>query len=314
MTEPIEKNELSDNEDSEKLKGVLTEPIEKNELSDNEDSKKLKGVLTEPIESAMNEVLTETMEGWIKNVASGDNHRFTRNYGKALERLKKDAEREWKSKYAIGSDLLNGLAMDFPSVTGVLPEIVNEDGCVGNINVLGMAAGVFFKKLFMLIAGVLSAILATWLVALVVASVTGGLLLTGAAATVVALFAGKKLVDVWGKCEDKIMSGITEKIRPKLAMVLRDEFKKNQDEIQNGMKETILKGILDELSERCREALRDQEAKFHENVKAQKAQKQKSQEEQDMEAEHAKKVRTEQIEPAKAEIAAFADGLKPYFE
>ncbi len=286
----------------------------KNKFSDYEDNEELKGILSEPTESAMNKVCVDTAEGWMSKLADGQNGRFTSNYGKTLERIKKDAEREWKEKYAIGSDLLNGLAMEFPTVTGTLPEIVSGDGCVGSIDVRGMAVGVFFKRLLMVIVGTVAAGLAPLLVGLVITTVTAFAPFVWGGMAVAAIFASGKLVDVWLKCEDKIMSGITDRIRPKLAMLLRDEFKKHQHEIQDGMKESVLKGMLDELFKRCKAALGKLEADLNKRAEDLVASVKKSEAEKILEAENAKKVRTEQIEPARAEIAAFAEDLKPYFE
>lgn len=263
--------------------------------------------LEEPIREDILSVLNPAAQGWKTNLENGQNEMFNLVYGQALDRVCMRVREEWDSTYNSDNNFLAGLApdadWDMPSIPIDGPQPV-----VGTINVEGEALTMLGNKILAVVLGALVGFVVALIIeVLIVMFVTPG----GVWLAPVALFTATGFARYFS---DHVSSRFQDRLRPQIAEKLRELFSYQKHAFTEAFKSTLLKGIVDEIKERCKNSLRGQLDAFNARVEETLALKKKSLEEQVRIGILAKKVRTEQIEPARKQIAEFNDGLKAYFD
>jgi len=130
------------------------------------------------------------------------------------------------------------------------------------------------------------------------------------AAVIAGGFSGVKIA-TW--LNDRILDGMVTKLHDKIFEKLNVVFLKEKDNIIAKVKETAIAEIVYGLRSRFDVSLRAQEEKFQE--REQDTYKMFSDEQSNLKevAAKAKKVREEQIEPARVKVRTFHEMLTPYF-
>jgi hypothetical protein len=112
---------------------------------------------------------------------------------------------------------------------------------------------------------------------------------------------------------EKVSSEFLARLRPSITEKLREVFSHDRVKITESFKTTVLKGIVEEIMERCQKSLQKQLDAFNQRVEETLTLKSISLEEQERIGALAKKVREEQIIPSQKEIETFSKDLSKYF-
>ena len=268
-----------------------------------------KSILTEPVVEAVEEVATPAASGWLANIRDNGNKLFETAYGRALKSVGDRVRSEWDRMFEGETSILSGLALDFDISLSPIGHTVNKLYSEDGVNVQKEAASVLVKKISTIIGAVVVALVTTILVAFIMVNIgLGGL--PAALVILAGLFTGAAFFEFVNK---RIVNNLEIKLRPDISQKLTELFSEQQEKIKSEAKEEIISGIVKELKEKLRNSLRVQAKKFEDRVKEMLSLKKKTLEEQQRVAAEAKKVREEQIEPARKEIADFNNSLAPYF-
>lgn len=268
-----------------------------------------KSILTEPVIEAVEEVATPAASGWLANIRDNGNKLFETAYGRALKSVGDRVRGEWDKMFEGEISILSGLALDFDISLSPIGHTVNKLYSEDGVNVQKEAASVLVKKISTIIGAVVVALVTTILVAFIMVNIgLGGL--PAILVILAGLFTGSAFFEF---VNEKIVNNLEIKLRPDISQKLTELFSEQQEKIKSEAKEEIISGIVKELKEKLRNSLRVQAKKFEDRVKEMLSLKKKTLEEQQRVAAEAKKVREEQIEPARKEIADFNNSLAPYF-
>lgn len=275
-----------------------------------EDAKKrAENVLNEPVVEAVEEVATPVANGWIANIRDGGNRLFSTAYGRALRTVGDKVRNKWDSLFGGGTDLLNGLALDFDVTLSPVGSPTGKQGGGEGVTVQKQAIRILLKKLATLIGAIAVMIVSSILIAYILVCIgLGGL--PAILVIIAGVFCGTAF---WEFVNEKILEGMIVKMRPGISVKLNALFAEKQEEIKEAAKEELISKIVDELKSKFRASLAKQKENFEMRVEEMLALKQKSLDEQKSVASEAKKVREQQIEPARKQIAEFNKALAPYF-
>ena len=265
--------------------------------------------LEQPIIDAMSQIVEPAIKGWICTLRDGQNDMFNLAYGRTLDRVAMMVRERWDSSYDTKEGFLSGLA---PNMEWDISRIVIPDSnpVIGSINVEAEALRMLRAKIVAGVLGPICAIICAIIVNVLLA-VFAGIILTGGILPILALIGSAAAFSKW--FSDNASQKFEKRLLPEISSKLRDIFTRDQGKIEDGFKSEILSKIVGEMKDRCQGSLKDQLDAFNCRVEDTLVLKRMSLEEQKHIAEIAKTVRTEQIEPARADIAAFHNGLKEYF-
>ena len=272
---------------------------------------KLNAMIEKASKDAIDEITTPAMNGWMTNLKNGQNDTFAATYGIALERVAIAVQQKWDRDYQGGQTLLNGLSPAFDFT----PETIDWGGDMsfGISDVRGQLGGIVFKHVAMIVAALVAgyfgpACLFTFIAGF---TATGTLMVpilivfaVGSAFSATILAMGRKFL------RNMVIGRLKIPMRDKLKNALTEK----EEEIVNIFKTHIVPSIIDALKVKCDNSLSKQNEAFSRRVNETLEMKRKGQSEQNRIAAEAKKVREEQIEPARKQIAEFHKGLEPFFE
>ena len=252
--------------------------------------------LQDAISNAVSEILLTSARGWLVNVQQGTNDTFTNVYTNALSNLDARFHEKWQQLVKDDSSgFLKGF--DLPENIEATNISLRELDFNADFQAILKKARLLDRILFAIVS-----LIGGILFAMLVSGPLGAAIL--AIATTIGYLMGR----------EKLKSVLARWLRPKIV----DDFNKQKHEIvfslQDQFKGSILKSILDGFVNKYQGSLKAQLSAFEHRVKETLALKKKAQDEQDRIAAWAKKVRTEQIDPARKEIAEFHEALKPYFK
>lgn len=254
--------------------------------------------LVEPLKESFCNVIFPVATGWVTNICQGENKVFKKEYGELLRKLNESIREKWDSCFSKDtSNFLLGLEfnadIDFSNIDDSLVKI--DRSVLESTFKTGMMCNII-GWIGVVVLGGFTAMLCTGPIAMVLIPVF-------AIATLVA----------YGIFKGKLTQALSTHLTPKIIEQLDESFIQRESEIKEEFKKTILTKVLDSISVRYQNALQNQLDVFNKRVEDAINLKRKGIKEQQRVAAEAKKVREEQIEPARKEIADFNNSLAPYF-
>ena len=265
--------------------------------------------LHQPISDAINNVATSASEGWFSNIRTGMNDLFTTVYGRALKTAERQVRDRWNADFCVKDGVMDGLELGDVNWTSRMGRTqvdnANRDGTI----VQNAAMGVLVRKIGASLVGIVVGLVVMVVVAVIIAEIASA----GMALVAAVIAAGFSTVAIAKWLNDRILEGLVKRLHDKISEKLNATFLKEKDNIIAKVKETAIADIVDELRRRFDVSLRTQEEKFKEREKD--TYKMFSDEQSNLKevAAKAKKVREEQIEPARFKVQKFHDRLVPYF-
>ena len=271
-------------------------------------------ILGKPISDFVKDVITNASRGWLCNVNQGSSPVFRLAYGQALERFASSVRQKWDAEYEADDKLFKGLKVDF-DVKTMLPNYVPDktSGQVaGSIDIAMFVKSTFWDKFVATLGGTIAGFAIVIGLEVLLFAMTD-IILTGGVTMVIGIIVSGGFVKFFS---DNISKKAELKMRPKITDALREEFVKEtvKNQVAGIFKDSILSKILKDLKERCHRSLDRQMRNFEKRVEEVLTMKSQSIESQRIIAQKARKVRGEQIEPAKMQIEEFHRGLEDYFE
>lgn len=269
--------------------------------------------LREPINDAINNVATSASEGWFSNIRNGTNVLFTTVYGRALKTAERQVRDRWNADFCVKNGVMEGLELGDVNWTSRMGRTqvddVNRDGTI----VQNAAMGVLVRKIGASLVGILVGTVVAVVVLVVLAEiVTAGVptILAVIGGTIGGVFGGAAITK-W--LNDRVLDGLVKRLHDPIFEQLNAVFLKEKDNTIANVKEIAIAEIVYELRNRFDVSLRAQEEKFLE--REQQTYKMFSDEQSNLKevAAKAKKVREEQIEPARVKVRTFHEMLTPYF-
>ena len=265
--------------------------------------------LHEPIEDAINSIATSASEGWFSNVRTGANDLFTTVYGRALKTAERQVRDRWNADFCVKNGVMEGLELGDVNWTSRMGRTQVDDANRDGTIVQNAAMSVLVKKIGASLVGiVVGGVVFVVVSVLILNIVGGGWPLVGA--VIAGGFSGVAIAK-W--LNDRILDGLVKRLHDKIYEKLNAVFLKEKDSIIAKVKETAITEIVDELRRRFDMSLRAQEEKFM--AREQETYKMFNDKQSNLEevAAKAKKVREEQIEPARIKVKTFHEMLAPYF-
>ena len=265
--------------------------------------------LHEPIEEAINNVAISASEGWFSNIRSGTNDLFTTVYGRALKTAERQVRDRWNADFCVKNGVMEGLELGDVNWTSSVGRTQIEGETRDGTIVQNAAMGVLVRKIGAALVGIVVGLVAGVLVLVLLADITAAGI--PAILAVIGAFFGGAAITKW--LNDRILEGLVKRLHDKISEKLNTMFIQEKDSIIAKVKETAIAEIVYELRRRFDVSLRAQEEKFM--AREQETYKMFNDKQSNLEevAAKAKKVREEQIEPARIKVKTFHEMLTPYF-
>ena len=265
--------------------------------------------LHEPINEAINNVATSASEGWFSNIRTGTNDLFATVYGRALKTAERQVRDRWNADFCVKNGVMEGLELGDVNWTSRMGRTQVDDANRDGTIVQNAAMGVLVRKIGASLVGIVVALVVMVVVAGIIAEIASA----GVALVAAVIAAGFSGVGIAKWLNDRILDGMVKRLHDKISEKLNAVFLKEKDNIIAKVKETAIAEIVYELRSRFDVSLRAQEEKFKE--REQETYKMFGDEQANLEevAAKAKKVREEQIEPARIKVSTFHEMLTPYF-
>ena len=287
-----------------------------------------KDVVAKPINGILTDYIQKGTEGWLTNVTQQNNTLFKVTYTGAITSLKEMFKARWNDQYESIKKLEGlGLEGDWENLsTGVDKNLRDidigdqeEDGTAINC-VIRETKKMFMQKIAVFLVaplvGSIGGLGAGLLVGVVAGGSVGvaGLCVATLPAIIAALTALVVITYAFSHFFiDRLIGVFKDRLMPKIQTLLEAEFKKREKEIKDAFTDCILKPITQIYKDRVRASLSNQLRQFEDRVRNNEDNLLKSEDEKRVIAEKARRVRIEQIEPARARVAEFQEGLKQYF-
>ena len=254
--------------------------------------------LNEPIKDAALTIINPAFEGWVANVKQGQNDTFRNVYGNSLRNLDFLFQEKWKNVvHEDTSGFLDDLDCELDFAITDIP----------GLDIIGGDADEM-QKAILSVSGMDNVM--SWVVSIIV-GILAGFFCAGPIGVAILVILAIVVVVI---ARTQLANYLAQKLRPKIIDVLRQQFENSAEMLTASFKDNVLRLMLDKVAERYRSSLKTQLDAFNHRVEETLTMKRKRLDEQNRIAAEAKKVREEQIEPARKRIAEFHKGLEPFFE
>ena len=268
---------------------------------------KIHSILESSIKDSIYSITTNAIGGWCTNLIQGNNLVFNSTYQNELNNIQERIRERWDSQYQGGNSLLKGLVIDFswnPSLDG--EQVTSR---IGDSEVKISVQAQIIKALSMRVAAMVTAIIGGAILVLAVGFLFDAIFMIVAGVALVLL--GKKY-NQW--LEEKLAIGLERAFRVPLQQKVTEYFRSDETTfvLKENAREIIFK-FVESLKTRCDQSLEKQKKDLEKRVKDSLALERLAIGDLQRIADECKTIRETQIDPAWAQVSAFADELKPYF-